>query len=89
MSIHQAVAHFCGLDSAVKGVYVCTCVWYARMCACVCARVWLNRTVPVSALLKIQDAYSRILNLVGLGVGTPPRRWLSLQISTAGAALSI
>ena len=29
------------------------------------------------------------LNLVGLGVGTPPRRWLSLQISTAGAVLSI
>ena len=26
MNIHQAIAHFCGLDSAVKGVCVCVCV---------------------------------------------------------------
>ena len=40
MNIHQAIAHFCGLDSAVKGVCVCVhvCVWCvcAHMCACVC-----------------------------------------------------
>ena len=94
MNIHQAIAHFCGLDSAVKGVCVCVCMCVCGVCAhtcvhvCVCAHVWLNRTVPVSALLRIQGAYSRILNPVGLGVGTPLRRWLSLQLFAAGSALS-
>ena len=72
MNIHQATAHFCRLDSTVKGVCVCVCV-------CVCVYVWLNRTVSVSALLRIQDAYSRILNPAGLGVGSPPCRWLLRQ----------
>ena len=105
-NIHQAAAHFCGLDCAVKGVcarvcvcvrvHVCVCVHVVCVCVvcvCVCVHVrvcvimWLNRSVPVSALLRIQDAYSRILNPVGLGVGTPLHRWLSLF--TAGSALSI
>ena len=42
MNIHQAIAHFCGLDSAVKGVCVCVCVCGVCVCTHVCICVCVH-----------------------------------------------